>query len=80
MSLQFTSNRRTVNKAHGRICKWPGCTEQIKPEMWACRDHWVVLPVELREEIIREYWPGERPSEKYIEVVKKVGRWIAEQC
>lgn len=79
MALQFSSNRRTVNKRKS-ICKWPGCTREIKRDAWGCDEHWQLLPAELREEIIREYWPGATPTENYIEVVKKVGRWIAEQC
>jgi len=62
-------------------CHWPGCTRQVPPAMWGCRDHWYALPAELRQRIWRAYRPGQesdmRPSEAYLEAARAAQAWIA---
>lgn len=63
-------------------CHWPGCEKQIPPAMWGCSTHWFKLPADLRAGIWATYVPGQEvngtPSEKYLEVAKKVQDWIAQ--
>lgn len=61
-------------------CHWPGCTKQVPPAMWGCKDHWFKLPYRLREEIWASYRPGQEkdmnPSAAYMEAANKVQEWI----
>lgn len=61
-------------------CHWPGCTKQVPPAKWGCREHWYALPVQLRRAIWRAYRPGQekdlRPSEIYLAVARAVQAWI----
>jgi hypothetical protein len=34
----------------GHTCGWPGCEEFIAGRLWGCRDHWMQVPMELRDE------------------------------
>ncbi len=36
-------------------CPAPGCTKRVPFEMFACRQHWFSIPVEIRHELWREY-------------------------
>lgn len=33
----------------GHKCGWPGCEEFIAGRLWGCREHWLLIPVELRD-------------------------------
>jgi hypothetical protein len=61
-------------------CHWPGCTKQVPPAMWGCREHWYALPKDLRDRIWRAYRPGQeidqRPSREYVQVARDVQAWI----
>jgi hypothetical protein len=62
-------------------CHWPGCTRQVPPAKWGCRDHWYQLPKTLRDRIWRAYRPGQengqRPSRDYVAAARSVQDWIA---
>lgn len=62
-------------------CHWPGCARQVPPAMWGCKNHWYMLPPELRAKIWNWYVPGQEvngtPSTLYIEVAREVQEWIA---
>jgi hypothetical protein len=64
------------------VCHWPGCGRTVPPRLWGCKDHWYALPAMLRARIWETYVPGQEitktPSAAYIEVAKRVQRWIAE--
>lgn len=61
-------------------CHWPGCTKEVPPAMWGCRNHWFALPKELRDAIWRVYVPGQEitktPSPEYIVTARLVQEWI----
>ena len=63
-------------------CHWPGCTKQVPPAMWGCREHWYKLPANLRNHIWATYRPGQEntmtPSRAYLDVADQVQRWIKE--
>lgn len=62
-------------------CHWPGCERQVPPAMWGCREHWFKLPKPLRDQIWKEYRPGQeidgRPSARYLATAQLVQMWIA---
>lgn len=64
-------------------CHWPGCTKQVPPAMWGCKDHWFALPPGLRAKVWRAYVPGQEttmtPSAAYVAVAKEVQAWITQQ-
>jgi hypothetical protein len=49
--------------------------------MWGCSAHWFALPKVLRDQIWKEYRPGQEltktPSDRYIAVAVLVQGWIA---
>jgi hypothetical protein len=49
--------------------------------MWGCREHWFKLPKSLRDQVWKEYRPGQeidkRPSMRYLAVAALVQGWIA---
>lgn len=53
-------------------CHAPGCSRQVPPKMFACRDHWYQLRKKTRDAIWREYRPGQEndkvPSLRYLAV------------
>jgi hypothetical protein len=64
-------------------CHWPGCTQQVPPAMWGCRDHWYRLPKAIRDRIWRTFQPGQEmsltPSADYLAAAKEAQAWIAQQ-
>jgi hypothetical protein len=34
----------------GHTCGWPGCEEFIAGRLWGCREHWLKVPMHLRDE------------------------------
>ncbi|WP_218578852.1 hypothetical protein [Vineibacter terrae] len=75
----YVVRQRQTRQHH---CHWPGCTRQVPPAMWGCREHWYRLPKPLRDRIWRAYRPGQeadqRPSREYLEAARDVQAWIAE--
>jgi hypothetical protein len=62
-------------------CHWPGCTLQVPPAMWGCRNHWYSLPAGLRAKVWATYQPGQEktlsPSAEYLAVAREIQQWIA---
>lgn len=62
------------------LCHWPGCKRAVPPRVWGCKSHWFMLPVHLRNDILRAYVPGQEvtktPSEEYVKVARRVQEWI----
>lgn len=62
-------------------CHWTGCTREVPPAMWGCKQHWFKLPKALRDQIWKEYRPGQevdkRPSARYVATAVLVQGWIA---
>lgn len=62
------------------LCHWPGCTKQVPPAMWGCRNHWFTLPSSLRKDLWNAYRPGQEidmnPSREYLEAVRQIKKWI----
>lgn len=65
-------------------CHWPGCTTQVPPAMWGCRNHWYSLPKALRDKVWATYRPGQErtmtPSPAYLAVAREVQEWIAKHA
>jgi hypothetical protein len=65
---------------HDHTCHWPGCTKQVPPKLWGCREHWFMLPPPFRRAIWKHYVPGQEirkdPSRAYIETARQVQEWI----
>lgn len=61
-------------------CHWPGCSKQVPPAMWGCKDHWFMLPADLRQRIWATYRPGQEvngdPSDAYLNAADAVQQWI----
>lgn len=83
MSGQQQSKRRYVGRAaqtRRHSCHWPGCTKQVPPAMWGCKEHWYRLPRSLRDKIWDTYSPGQEerldPSSDYLEAAREVQEWI----
>lgn len=74
---------RAQPQSRSHTCHWTGCTKQVPPAMWGCKQHWFKLPAALRARIWRAYRPGQekdmRPSEEYMVAAHDVERWIAQQ-
>lgn len=64
-------------------CHWPGCTRQVPPAMWGCKEHWARLPQAMRRKIWRTYQPGQEktgtPSAEYVAAAREVRDWCLAQ-
>ena len=56
-------------------CNWPGCFIQISDSTWACSDHWLRLPPELRIEL----WQAYGNPYKFSQVSLAVKAWVHER-
>lgn len=37
-------------KTHsGHPCNWPGCHAPVGGRLWACKEHWLKIPIEMRD-------------------------------
>lgn len=61
-------------------CHWPGCGKQVKPALWGCFKHWMMIPKYLRDKIWATYRVGQEitmtPSRKYLAIAHEVQEWI----
>ena len=75
---------RAAGQDRKHHCHWPGCDRQVPPAMWGCKTHWYRLPAALRREVWAAYRPGQeddqRPSAAYLDVARRVQRWITENA
>lgn len=77
--------RYVVSQGQTRVhtCHWTGCTKQVPPAMWGCKQHWFALPKHLRDRVWRAYKPGQEitmtPSAEYLAVAAEIQRWIESQ-
>lgn len=73
---------RVRTPTRGHHCHWTGCNRKVPPALWGCREHWYMLPRELRDRIWRTFRPGQEesktPSREYVEAARDVQAWIAE--
>lgn len=73
--------RRQKQTRH-HTCHWPGCSRQVPPAMWGCKEHWYKLPRNLRNRIWATYRPGQEvrmdPSQAYLDAADAVQKWIRE--
>ncbi len=62
------------------LCHWPKCPVKVHPSLWGCSKHWFMLPIQIRDAILREYRPGQEitktPSERYVVVAALAQLWI----
>lgn len=74
---------RSQPQARAHHCHWTGCTKQVPPAMWGCKQHWFRLPKEIRDEIWRTYRPGQEktltPSAAYLAAADRAEQWIKSQ-
>ncbi|MDP2346702.1 MAG: hypothetical protein Q8N34_03140 [Gammaproteobacteria bacterium] len=64
-------------------CHWPNCQKIVPPSMWGCKQHWFILPKELRDLIWETYTPGQEINGdlvkmEYLEASYRVQNWITE--
>ena len=75
--VDYVLNQRQTRNHH---CHWPGCTKQVPPAMWGCKQHWFMLPSELRSKVWKTYVPGQEvngtPSSQYLTIANEVQDWI----
>lgn len=71
---------KSQGQSRDHTCHWPGCTTQVPPAMWGCKEHWFKLPQRLRIRVWAAYRIGQEvtltPSREYIAVAKEVEEWI----
>jgi len=48
-----------LDKSAVHCCAWPGCTRAVPVRLWGCKEHWYMLPRELRERILAAHRPGQ---------------------
>lgn len=62
------------------VCHWPGCTKQVPPAMWGCYQHWLRLPITLRNRLWDAFRPGQEKtfhvSREYLKVAHEIQEWI----
>lgn len=72
---------RSQGQTRSHTCHWPGCEKQVPPAMLGCKAHWFRLPKPLRDQIWKEYRPGQEasgtPSKRYLIAAALVQGWIA---
>ena len=61
-------------------CHWPECKQRVPAKMWGCKQHWYMLPADLRRLVWVAYEPGQEttktPSRYYVSVARRVREWI----
>jgi hypothetical protein len=71
---------RMRKPSSGHHCHWPGCSRKVPPAVWGCREHWYMLPADLRRRIWNSFNPGQEitktPSREYVEAAQAVQAWI----
>ncbi len=71
---------RGQGQTRNHACHWPGCSRQVPPAMWGCKEHWFMLPRTLRLRIWASYRPGQekdgKPSTGYVKVTREIQEWI----
>lgn len=77
----MADQRPTEQRVSRHTCHWPGCERAVPPAMWGCKEHWFKLPKPLRDQVWKEYRPGQEitktPSARYLIVARLVQGWIA---
>ncbi len=64
----------TMHRTHE--CPWPGCTERVPRYLWGCKEHWKLLPRELRRRCNHAWRFG--PAVEHMEALEAIDEWIAE--
>lgn len=58
----------------GHECHAEGCSKAIPPALLMCREHWRMVPYQLRGAVLRAYRPGQcddkRPSAAWLEAAR----------
>lgn len=57
------------------LCSWPGCSQLIPPNFWACPQHWHLLPEKKRERISFSMMYG-RGSAHLRDAANDATQWI----
>ena len=74
---------KSQGQTRAHTCHWVGCTRQVPPALWGCKDHWFKLPKSLRDRIWATYKPGQEvtmtPSAEYLKAADDAEKWIKEQ-
>jgi hypothetical protein len=59
-----------VSRAGAHRCHATGCLRRVPPESWGCREHWFMVPRDIRRRIWATYRPGQcddmRPTREYL--------------
>lgn len=75
---------RSQRQSREHACHWPGCTRQVPPALWGCRQHWFTLPTYIRDRIWKAYRPGQEidgaPSQAYVDAARAAEKWIAAEA
>lgn len=71
---------KSQGQTRDHTCYWPGCTKQVPPAMWGCKEHWYMLPKPIRDKIWAAYRPGQErrldPSRAYLDAAHEALDWI----
>jgi hypothetical protein len=61
-------------------CHWPDCTNDVLGRMWACAEHWALLPIPIRERLLRTFDLAREnngtATPEYCLAAKGAYRWI----
>jgi hypothetical protein len=73
---------RTASIRDGsKKCPWPGCLCQIPLPLFACKDHWLMLPKPIQRLVWDAYEVGQEldarlVSEEYRDAAKAATNWM----
>lgn len=63
-------------------CGWPNCPRMVRLDRWGCREHWHMVPNDLRAWIGRAYRAGfetgTHPTASYLEAHREALEWKRE--
>lgn len=55
-------------------CPWPGCERRVPRHIWGCRQHWYMLPEDIRRKIGAS-WRGGTVGE-HMAALEEADSWI----
>lgn len=64
-----------MREAHHQRCKAPWCKAIVRTSVFACREHWFMLPIELREEISRCLRDRRGSADRLVAATRAASAW-----
>lgn len=63
------------------LCHAQGCKTAVPPKLLMCRDHWYMIPMDMRDRVWVLYRPGQEvtkdPSDEYVKHVMACIDYVA---